>query len=724
MRIKNLLPFAFCLIAFLFLGCSENNNKNEKPNVVLFLIDDFGYGDISFEGNTVVKTPGIDRIATEGVRFTRFYQSAGACAPTRAALLTGRDYLKTGVWGVHWGRDYIHRDENTLGNLMQSAGYKTGVFGKWHSGKTWAYFGWNRGFDVSVHTSLYSYWNTKVLYNNKIVKVAGPMPNVVGDQVIKFITENHDNPFFAYVPFQSIHGPYNCPDSLFLKFKGMGFSEHVARVLGMTEQMDKNVKRILDALDENNLSENTIVMFMVDDGCSPAPDLSFANRRMNKEEHEQRASNWGYRLRGTKAQIWEGGSRSPFYMRWPAKLEAGKEITDIAGVLDIYPTLADICNIRYPENQKPLDGKSLYPFLNGENPEWSERMYFDNTNLYQIEETRFDVDSPRIREKSVQYKDFKYIKKDNVLYGRDTIEHFLFNLAEDRQETNNLAVSNPEMKNYLENASDEWYKDILATSRAFTHPVYSVGHWQERGSPINLDGASKISGTLKRNPGSGFYFTNWNKTGNALSFNIDVAQTGKYKIELLQQNSPENEGGALAVFTEYDTIRSVLSTGNSTFFDDTLFLPEGEQTLTVQLVETGQSGKALDWLNLLVVHRIPGEMDDVLRNAGISLQSPANAENQIVSPMQNATLYFMREYNDIVYSLKAGENFNVTPFADNPELIAQVDYFIDFEKVETIKSSPYNFKHHFEQPGSYTLNVEFTDKNGVKNSSRVQLEVL
>lgn len=724
MRTKILLSVAFFLLVLLIFGCSSNHNKNQKPNVVLFLIDDFGYGDISFEGNTVVKTPGIDRIATEGVRFTRFYQSAGACAPTRAALLTGRDYLKTGVWGVHWGRDYIRRDEKTLGNLMQSAGYKTGVFGKWHSGKTWAYFGWNRGFDVSVHTSLYSYWNTKVLYNNKIVKVAGPMPNVVGDQVIKFINENRDNPFFAYVPFQSIHGPYNCPDSLFQKFKGMGFSDHVARVLGMTEQMDKNVNRILDALDENNLAENTIVMFMVDDGCSPAPDLTFANRRMNKEEHEQRAFNWGYRLRGTKAQIWEGGSISPCYMRWPGKFEAGKAISEIAGVIDIYPTLADICNITYPENQKPLDGKSLYPLLKGKNPEWSERMYFDNTNLYQIEETRFDVDSPRIREKSVQYKNFKYIKKDNFLYGRDTIEHYLFNLAEDRQEATNLAESNPEMKSYLEKASDEWYKEILATGRAFTHPVYSAGHWQERGSPINLDGASNITGTLKRNPGSGFFFTNWNKPGNALSFHIDVVQSGNYKIELLHQNSSENEGGVMAVFTEHDTIRENLSSGRSTLFEDTLFLPEGEQTLTVQLIETGKSGKALDWLNLLVVHRIPGEKDNVLRNAGISIQSTNDPENQVASPLQKATLYFMREYNDIVFKVKAGENFNVIPFADNPEIIDQVDYFIDFEKVESIKSSPFHFEHRFEQPGSYTLNAEFTGKNGIKNSSRVQLQVI
>ena len=125
---------------------SCNQPKENRPNVILFLIDDFGYGEIGFEGNKVVLTPGIDRIANEGTRFTRFYQSAGACAPTRAALLTGRDYLSTGVWGVHWGRDFMYLDEHTLGNLFQSAGYKTGAFGKWHSGKTWAYYSWNRGF--------------------------------------------------------------------------------------------------------------------------------------------------------------------------------------------------------------------------------------------------------------------------------------------------------------------------------------------------------------------------------------------------------------------------------------------------------------------------------------------------------------------------------------------------------------------------------------------------
>jgi hypothetical protein len=201
-------------------------------------------------------------------------------------------------------------------------------------------------------------------------------------------------------------------------------------------------------------------------------------------------------------------------------------------------------------------------------------------------------------------------------------------------------------------------------------------------------------------------------------------EAGNYKIEVLQQNSPENAGGVMAAFTEYDTIQGFLSTGNSTLLNGTLRLPEGEQILTVQLVETGRSGKALDWLNLLVVHRFPGENDNVLRNAGITVSSLSGSGNETTSSLQNETLYFMRETEDVTRKVKAGEKFRIIPFADNPELIEKMDYFIDFEKVKTIQSEFFNFDYQFEKPGKYTLNAEFTDKNGIKNSARVQLEVL
>ena len=719
MNISLIIRSILFLILFTWLS-SCDQAKDNRPNVIIFLIDDFGYGEISYEGNKVVKTPGIDRIAKEGIQFTRFYQSAGACAPTRAALLTGRDYLLTGVWGVHWGRDFMHLDENTLGNLFQSAGYKTGAFGKWHSGKTWAYYSWNRGFDVSVHPRLYNYYNTKVLYNNKIVKVAGPIPDVVGDQAIKFIKENKDNPFFCYVPFQSIHGPYDCPEELFQKFKSMGFSDHVARAFGMTEKMDENVGRILETLDQEGLTENTIVMFMVDDGPSPAPDRGWT-RRMNQEEYQERKATWAYQLKGGKASIWEGGERSPCYMRWPGKFTAGKKIEVISGVLDVYPTLAEICNIPLPENQKELAGRSLLPWLRGEQPDWTDRSYFDNTNLYKIEEDRFDINRPRIREMSVQHQDFKYVKRDRFISGQDTIEHYLYNLKEDQQETTNLALEKPDITQELKAKIDSWYSSIISSGRAFKHTVYQVGHWQERGSPLNLDGASEILGSLERDPGGGFYFTNWTEPGNGLRFRINVVEGGNYQIELIKRTTEENNGAIIAVSTEHDRIQGEVGTDESNLLPEILHLPQGEQTLTVELVKTGASGKAMDWLDLLVLQRIPATTSEVLVNTGIEITS--NSGNSVKSAFGNETVYFLYGGQDVEFQLTAGEAFSVESIGDNLELLERVEFFLDFESVYVADTAPFNWSHQIDTPGNYTLNAEFTDVNGIKNSSRLQITV-
>jgi len=179
------------LATSLFFSCSVGPETGmEKPNVILFLIDDFGYADISYEGNTQIKTPSIDQIAENGAHFTNFYQSGAACAPTRASLLTGRYHFETGVWGVHAGRDFIHRDETTIADVIRRAGYTTGAFGKWHSGKTWPYFSWNRGFDVGVHSKLYQYFDTQMIYNNKLINVDGPITDIIGEQMVRFIQGN------------------------------------------------------------------------------------------------------------------------------------------------------------------------------------------------------------------------------------------------------------------------------------------------------------------------------------------------------------------------------------------------------------------------------------------------------------------------------------------------------------------------------------------------------
>lgn len=475
----------YYLTVFLtLLACGNPESPRQAatpPNVVLFLIDDFGYGDISFEGNTQIRTPNMDRIAQNGAQFSRFYQGAGACAPTRASLLTGRYHLETGVWGVHAGRDFLLRDEVTLADVLSRAGYATGAFGKWHSGKTNAYFSWNRGFDTGVHPKLYQYFDTDVLYNNKLVHIDGPVTDVVGREVQRFIRTNQQQPFFCYVPFQSIHEPFNCPDDVFHRYKAQGYSDHVARLYGMIKVLDNNIGAILNTIDSLRLTENTVILFMSDDGPSPGVDLSYANRRMNEAEKEERSRAWGKVHRGSKAQIWEGGQITPFYIQWKGHIRPGKVYDELAGVIDIFPTVLDLCGLTWPADAQPVAGRSLWPLLQGQKvPGWEERMYFDNGNFYRIPREQIDFAYPQMHYLSVHYKNYKLVRTDPRLFGGDALTYELFDLAKDSLETHNLWEEEPEMGQKLRRALDDWYAGILQRGRAFGQAVYEVGNWNEQ----------------------------------------------------------------------------------------------------------------------------------------------------------------------------------------------------------------------------------------------------
>ena len=697
----------------------EKNTSYVKPNVILFLIDDYGYGDISAEGNTQIKTPNIDRIADQGARFSRFYQCSGACAPTRASLLTGRYHLETGVWGVHFGRDFLHRDENTIGDLLQRAGYTTGAFGKWHSGKTWSYFSWNRGFDVGIHPVLYRYWDTKIIFNNKLINVDGPVTDVVGDQVVKFIRDNRDRPFFAYVPFQSIHEPFNCPDDVFQKYKKAGYSDHVARMYGMTEVMDKNVGKILNTVDALELTDNTVIMFLVDDGPSPGCDLSYANRRMNKEEQVERERGWGRILRGGKGTIYEGGSISPFYIKWKNRIVAGSEIQNLTGVIDLLPTILDICDADIPDENLPIHGKSFWPVLQGKgDPDWEARKYYDNTNFYRIPRWTINMEHPEMRHISVHYKNFKMIRTDRTHSGKKgVVDYFLYDLSTDPQEKNNVFEKFPEVGEDLQTSAEKWYEDILARGRAFPQAVYEIGNWEERGSPINLDAVLEIKGSVKKSERSEFRFDGWTTPGSAMTFEIDVVEDGRYVVEMLYDCPQEALGSEFQVYTKYDKARVVIKEQNSAY-SDTLDLPAGRQQLTVELVNAVSSQGAVDVMRSLVVHRIPGlEDEDVLINPGFNLL--VDDENPETFPIGNDVVDFGRQDKPI--PIDAVKTIRIETFADNPDQIKKVEVFVDFESVAISNQPPFDFDIPLPGKDKFTVNVEFTSANGVKNAARAFL---
>ena len=690
----------------------DNKNKVERPNVLLFLIDDFGYGEISFEGNNQIKTPNIDRIAQNGIRFERFYQSSGACAPTRASLLTGRYYLETGVWGVHRGRDFLRRDEVTIANVLRENGYATGAFGKWHSGKTWPYFSWNRGFDVGVHPVLYQHFDTRMLYNNKLINVEGPVTNVTTDQVISFIEDNKDRPFFCYVPYEAIHLPYKCPPEVFQKYKDQGYSEQMALLYGMIEVMDENIGRILDKLEQLKLDENTVVMFLSDDGPS--------NNSMNDEEKEVRMKAWPIVYRGGKAGIWEGGSVSPFYVQWKNHLPAGKNYYHLSGVIDLFPTILDICGIINYQSELPLSGRSLWPVMQSDDTiGWHDRKYFDNSNFYRIPRGKINMEKPEVTNISVHYQDYKLIRNDRTLYSNtptNNINYRLFNLEEDPKEENNLIDKETEIANVLKKDIDDWYERIINTGRAFGQAIFEVGNWEERISGINPDAYYEKKGDVQYQ--AIFRFGGWTKPGSSMTFDTDVVEEGDYLVHLHYQCEEENLGADFKVYSPYDTAFIEIMNENISV-SDTLHLPAGRQKLTVELMNTGKGNKALSVLNYILVERlITPEDNAVLKNIGFELITNNIQSKKFYRDYASTEFLTRGGRQDDAFMLPALQNYTIKTLVDNPGQIDRMEVYKDFEKIESIENAPFNFNLSAPEKGSYTLNVSYISKSGVTNTVR------
>jgi arylsulfatase A-like enzyme len=710
--------FFFLLIfSFTLSGCNgKKESSTSRPNVLLFLIDDFGYGEISFEGNTQIHTPNIDRIAENGIRFSRFYQSSGACAPTRASLLTGRYYLETGVWGVHRGRDFILRDEVTIADVLKKHGYVTGAFGKWHSGKTWPYFSWNRGFDVGVHPVLYQHFNTRMLYNNKLINVKGPVTNVTTDQVIRFIEENRNTPFFCYVPYQSIHLPYACPDNVFQKYKAMGYTDQVALLYGMTEVLDDNVGRILDALERLKLDENTIVMFLSDDGPS--------NNSLDEEGREQRMRAWPIVYRGGKGGIWQGGMVTPFYMQWKNHLPTGKVYHHLSGVIDLFPTILDICGIKDYEPVLPLAGRSLWPVIQqGDTTGWEDRKYFDNSNFYQIPRDRINMEFPEVLNISLHYQDFKLIRNDRSLYSDpsgERIRYMLYNLKDDPKEENDLVEEYPELVQELRQDIDEWYEGIIRSGRAFGQAVYEVGNREERISGINPDGYYEKTGDVQYE--SIFGFSGWTTPGSSMTYEMDVVEEGDYRVHLYYQCDKDKTGADFQVYTSFDTAHVKIN-DERTSVSGTLHLPAGRQRLTIRLQKKGRGEQAVSVMNYFLVERIPGPGDrEVIGSPGFELSADGYPGKQFFADYASTGFLTRGGRQDEPVLLAPDQDFDIRALADTPEQIVRIEVFRNFQKIQILEDPPFTLNLKAPAEGYYTLNVSCVSKAGVTYTTRALIQ--
>ena len=345
-----------------------------RPNVILVMTDDQGYGDLSCHGNPILKTPNLERLYAESIRFTDFHVSS-FCTPTRAALMTGRFPARTGAYRTSSGRTMMHTDERTIANVFADAGYVTGMVGKWHLGDNAPHRPQDRGFqDVVWHRcggvgQASDYWGNDYFddtyeRNGSFEKFEGYCTDVWFAEAMLFIEENREDPFLLYVAPNAPHGPYLVPQKWAAPYKEEVSWNNGANFYGMIANMDHNMGLLRKFLQKLELEENTILIFMTDNGT--ANGATFGEDRLNSEA----VMGFNAGMRGKKSSIYEGGHRVPFFIHWPkGELTGGRDIDTLAAHIDVLPTVAELCGIEFPKSHRP-DGLSLVPLLKNPSRPW------------------------------------------------------------------------------------------------------------------------------------------------------------------------------------------------------------------------------------------------------------------------------------------------------------------------------------------------------------------
>jgi arylsulfatase A-like enzyme len=431
----------FAPLLLLFVAAAQER----KPNVVLIITDDQGYGDLGCHGNKDIRTPNIDALAKNAFQFESFHVCP-VCSPTRSSLLTGRYNYRTGVVDTFIGRSMMHADEITLAEMLAGAGYRTGLFGKWHLGDNYPLRAMDQGFQETLTIRGGGlgqpsdppggdhYTDATMYRNGKAVKTKGYCTDVQTDAAIEFITANKDKPFFAYVPFNAPHTPLEVPEAYLKPYKDAGLPDVTARVYAMVTNIDDNVGRLLKKLEELKLDDDTIVIFMTDNGP------------------QQERYNAG--MRGLKGTVFEGGIRVPFILRWWGLRQPPRAVNELTAHIDVFPSLLDACGIAPPKGVK-IDGRSFIPLLQEPTAPWPERELFFQWH-------RGDV--PEIG-RACAARDSRW----KAVWTTAKQKPMLFDLQADPGEKNDVALENGDVVNRLTRGYELWFEEMRKT-REFAPP--------------------------------------------------------------------------------------------------------------------------------------------------------------------------------------------------------------------------------------------------------------
>ena len=480
-----IVPFLIMKIQF---GVAQ---ETQRPNVILIMTDDQGYGDLGITGNPHVQTPIIDKLAKESIRFNNFYVSP-VCAPTRSSLLTGRYSLRTGIRDTYNGGATMASNEVTIAEMLKKVEYKTGIFGKWHLGDNYPSRPSDQGFDESViHLSggmgqvgdVTTYFNGETSYfdptlwhNNQQEAYKGYCSDIFTEQAIKFIEANKESPFFCYLAFNAPHTPLQVPEKYYQQYKNIdpssGFEndsrpfskmtekdkEDARKVYAMVTNIDDNLGKLFKKLDELNIDDHTLVIFMTDNGPQQVRYVSG--------------------MKGRKGDVYQGGVRVPFYLKYPSAFKKDKDIETVAAHIDILPTLAELCDTELPQG-RIIDGINLLPLIKGNGLKWDERpLFFYWTRKYP--ELYYNM--------ALRKGKYKLVGKTN--YNAPITDFELFDLEKDPYEQKNIVITNERIAKGLKEELETTYHELIHSENLIDQPRVIIGSGHENPVLLNRNDAA------------------------------------------------------------------------------------------------------------------------------------------------------------------------------------------------------------------------------------------
>jgi arylsulfatase A-like enzyme len=524
---------------------AKHASVQERPNVILIMTDDQGYGDLGATGNPVIRTPNIDAMAKRSGSMANFYVSP-VCSPTRACLMTGRYNYRTRVVDTWVGRSMMDPQETTIAEILRTGGYSTGIFGKWHLGDNYPMRSMDQGFDESlIHRGggigqpadpeggEGKYTDAILFHNGEQVQTNGYCTDVYFDSAMKWIESQHKEKknFFAYIPTNAPHGPFHdVPEEEYEYYKTQNLNndqfpqnkghklpkksdvDKRARIFAMIDNVDQNVGRLFKKLNELNLTDNTMVIFMVDNGPNGRRYVSG--------------------MRGMKTEVYEGGIRTPFFVHWPSRVEPGVISNRIAAHIDLLPTITDACGVSLPEKVK-IDGRSLLPLFKKEVVEWSDRTIF-------IQAHRGN--------QPLAYHNFAARSQNWKLlhasgFGKESFEgdpkFELYDMVNDPLETTDLADKRPDVLADMRAQYERWFKDVSSTRpNNYAPPRITIGTEHDNPSVLTRQDWRHARGRTWAKNSNGFWEL---YSAQKQEYNIRVTFTAKPVERELKLNIGKNE---------------------------------------------------------------------------------------------------------------------------------------------------------------------------------------